>query len=322
MQATSLIPTFEKPNASHETLFKWLYDAVSDENSATIQHAWKHLNKETLEEVYHYRSIVKGYSILHRAIESKQNQNVRFLVQTGFPVVDMYTVDGLSPLLLAIQTRNVEVVKEFLIPNIDTTDDQGNTALHFAIQYSMDKSVVQEMLEMKRELIDAPNLSGVYPIHFACLYNRMDLMDIFRDTVQYVDRYWNSPLMYACKMSHVEIVEKLLPNSEIDLENSQGKKAVDLVGGEASVSIPEDDEIIRKLILESPPKATSQHRTELEHLHKARELFQQRCERINHHKVNRLERDLSKLYDLMSLIREKQRDLEVRYDSLLQLLKK
>jgi ankyrin repeat protein len=319
---TSLIPTFDKPNASHETLFKWLYDAVADECSGNMQHAWKHLNKDTLEEVFNYRSIVKGYSILHRAIESKQNQNVRFLLQNGFPVKDTFSVDGLTPLLLAIQTRNIDIARELLTQNLDSTDDIGNTPLHYAIQYNMEKSFVKEIIDLKKELLEMPNLSGLYPIHFACIYNRLDLIDFFKDTFRVVDRFWNSPLMYASKMGHLEMVEKLVTESELSLKNSNGETALDLVGKEASLAIPIDLEKIKQLISNNTGKPEEQHRLELEHLHRVREIYQQRCDKIHNHKVNRLERDLSKLYDLMNLIREKQRDLETRYESLMQLLKK
>jgi hypothetical protein len=128
--------------------------------------------------------------------------------------------------------------------------------------------------------------------------------------------------MYASKMGHLEMVEKLVTESELALKNSNGETALDLVGKEASLAIPIDLEKIKQLISNNTGKPEEQHRLELEHLHRVREIYQQRCDKIHNHKVNRLERDLSKLYDLMNLIREKQRDLETRYESLMQLLKK
>jgi len=320
--SSSLVPIFDKPNTSHETLFKWLYDAVADECSGNMQHAWKHLNKDTLDEVFNYRSIVKGYSILHRAIESKQNQNVRFLLQNGFPVKDTYSVDGLTPLLLAIQTKNVDISKELLALNIDSTDDIGNTPLHYAIQYNMDKNFIKDIIELKKELVEMPNLSGLYPIHFACIYNRLDILHFFTQTFRVVDKFWNSPLMYASKMGHLEMVEALVKESEPLLKNNMGKTAIDIVGNEASLSIPMDLEKIKQILSSEKGRPEEQHRLELEHLHKIREVFQQRCDKLHNHKVNRLERDLGKLYDLLNLIREKQKDLETRYESLMQLLKK
>jgi len=314
---------FEKPNSNHETLYKWLYDSAGDENSGNLQHVWKLLNKDTLQDVFNYRSIVKGFSILHRAVEAKQFANVRFLIQNNFPT-NVLSVDGQTPFQLALQVGAVEIANELLnVIDLLITDDSGNTSLHYAIQYGH-IDMVKKLLEMKPDLKDIPNLHGLYPIHHVCVYGYEDMLPFFETQINLVDKDSNTPLMYASRNGYLSLVMMLLEKGANKfICNNKNNCAKDLIGVDMPTSISptvqrnllavleiEDEVLIEKTI------------PELEALHRVHTDFHKRMETLHQNHVNRLERDFSKLYDLLMLVREKQRDLENRYEMLMQLLKK
>jgi ankyrin repeat protein len=314
---------FEKPNSNHETLYKWLYDSAGDENSGNLQHVWKLLNKDTLVDVFNYRSIVKGYSILHRAVEAKQFTNVRFLVQNNFPT-NVLSVDGQTPFQLALQVGAIEIANELLnVVDLLITDDLGNTCLHYAIQYGH-LEMVKKLLDMKSDLKDIPNLHGLYPIHHVCVYGYEEMLPLFENQINLVDKDSNTPLIYAARNGYLSLVMMLLEKGANKfICNNKNNCAKDLIGVDMPTTISSTVQRNLSNVLDIDDESKIEKTIpELETLHKVHTDFHKRIETLHQNHVNRLERDFSKLYDLLMLVREKQRDLETRYDLLMQLLKK
>jgi ankyrin repeat protein len=273
--------------------------------------------------VFNYRSIVKGFSILHRAVESKQLSNVKFLIQNNFPT-DIFSVDGQTPFQLALQVNAVDIANELLsFVDLLVTDDVGNTCLHYAIQYGH-FDMVKRLLEMKPDLKDIPNLNGLYPIHHVCVYGYDAMVPFFESQINFVDKNSNTPLMYASRNGNLSLVALLLEMGANKLIcNNKRNCPKDVVGVDCPnpISMTIQRNLISMLEFETDVEVVS-IMPELENLHKAHSNYQRRNENIHQRHVSRLETDFAKLYDLLLLVREKQKDLEHRYDMLMQLLKK
>lgn len=161
---------------------------------------WKKLheieNKETLTDSY-------GASLLWVSSESGDAALVKKLVNSKDPKVDMNcSVDGVTPLFVAVKRDRLEVVKALLantdeneVTNIDPNRlSHKSTPLYIAAR-SGNLMIVEELLknENVKKAINEP-----------------------LSTQTYVN--WFSPLNMAAKNGHREIVKALLENKELKLD--------------------------------------------------------------------------------------------------------
>lgn len=121
---------------------------------------------------------------------------------------------GLSPLMVAVQSGNIVMVKALLARpdvNVDLTDLVGRNALHLA--------VIEGSVEIVNLLL---------PLSSSAVNAKM--------------KYGNTPLMIAAMLSRVEIARALLHHEDIDLKvrNDEGRTADDVARGRIRGKITED----------------------------------------------------------------------------------
>eukprot|EP00039_Didymoeca_costata_P014230 m.227923 g.227923 ORF g.227923 m.227923 type:complete len:800 (-) comp15974_c0_seq31:1845-4244(-) len=117
-----------------------------------------------------------------------------------------------TPLHVACRHGHIEVVKALLDYNADinTSDDLGFTALHFAIlANSCNPDLVQLLIDNGAN-VDASTLGGDKPIHIAAYKNNHEVAKIILDTdvaqATQVDKEMNTPLHYFCRSENSEAV--------------------------------------------------------------------------------------------------------------------
>ena len=138
---------------------------------------------------------------------------LRNLIHEQNAPVDGSLSDGLTPLMIASQNGNLEIVKELLIagvnPNASRTD--GATALLWAS--------LQGYLEVVQELLKAganPNAAtkeGETSLIYSSRNGRLDIADELLKAGANPNASTNiglTPLMYAISVNHLEMVQKLL----------------------------------------------------------------------------------------------------------------
>ncbi|XP_065884360.1 transient receptor potential cation channel subfamily A member 1-like isoform X2 [Dysidea avara] len=103
-------------------------------------------------------------------------QVLKLLLEFGADV-NSENVHGDTPLILAVKSQNVEVVRELVTVRslkVNKTNVQKKTALHYAVA-SDSVEIVTELLDNDARVLQADH-DGYTPIHTACKYGRYDLL--------------------------------------------------------------------------------------------------------------------------------------------------
>lgn len=124
--------------------------------------------------------------------------------------------EGITALIWAIHTRNIEIVS-LLLRNgcpINTQDKDGQTPL-FTCAFDETKTECLELLLEKNPQIDLANKDGKTPLMAACAHGILEHVKMLvycGASILSTDEDKSTPLIWACYMGHVDIVKFLLSN--------------------------------------------------------------------------------------------------------------
>ncbi|KJE91253.1 hypothetical protein CAOG_002415 [Capsaspora owczarzaki ATCC 30864] len=126
------------------------------------------------------------------------------------------TADGTksTPLIAAICSSAEDIV-QFLLSapgklNLDAADNQGCTALHWALRLS--QSDVAKSLIERGARVDLATTTGMQPLHDAAAENLVELLPVLVQrgaNVSAIDKKGNTPLHFAMSKGHLDAVEVL-----------------------------------------------------------------------------------------------------------------
>lgn len=161
----------------------------------------------------------KDYNKIETLLKNKQNVNVEI-------------IDGHNMLILGAMQKDIEQVNLALKykANINSTNKQGETALHWAIT---DNNVAYRLLQENqknknpKEFLNKKNKDGRTALHFACMFTPdnqvVDLLINNGADIDIRDKDGRSPAFYAAAFEQWNALETLLKrgaNIEL-LDNNQ-----------------------------------------------------------------------------------------------------
>ncbi|PNT76998.1 hypothetical protein BRADI_1g56725v3 [Brachypodium distachyon] len=140
-------------------------------------------------------------------------------------MASLATNDGFSPLYLAAMTGSAPTVRALLRPSAEGTPSPasfsgpaGRTALHVAA--SVSKEIAQAILGWEPQgltLLTRADSSGRTPLHFAALYGKLDIVELFLqhchasslELASISDNSGSSPLHIAAMVAETGIIDEL-----------------------------------------------------------------------------------------------------------------
>lgn len=207
--------------------------------------------------------ISNGYTSIHQAAARGDIQTLRsyfsrvslnfhskirsFLVEIRDPQT------GRTPLHWGVMSGNVDVVK-FLIENsasVNARDFNGLSPLHLAVhnylfhQFNLEFLKITCILAWAGAQVDGGDCNGVTPLHIAAESGCADLvrfflMKNFTTQVDVSDDVGETPLFYALRGGHKEVVQTLIDyGCDCTHRNFDGESPVDFCGdiGEENLKI-------------------------------------------------------------------------------------
>jgi ankyrin repeat protein len=180
-----------------------------------------------LSKLFQNESILKtcdkGWSALHHACLKCNYDICDELIKLGSDIHSK-TVEGFTPLHLAVHSGHIDVVQLLLSKGVDInvqTFLELTTPIHFAIKLNM-KNIVDTLLQYKVN-IHLKNVIGRTPLHFAAQYGTTDItLALIKNEadINNVDYHGWTPKLIAEFYDNYEVLE-LLKQYEID--NTTGK---------------------------------------------------------------------------------------------------
>lgn len=123
--------------------------------------------------------------------------------------------------------------------DINFTDTNGYTALHFAARYGL--SELCNILLLNKANINCANKKGQTPLHLAALNNKSHVMRLLLDNsanINAIDLLGNTPLHDVCSMGNIGAAKILLSyNPDISMLNGADKTALTLAKEKVHLTI-------------------------------------------------------------------------------------
>lgn len=194
-----------------------------DTGKFLIHHAA--INKETffIEEL-----IRRGYSLeakddkdylpIHYAAMSGSIAHLKKLLENQPSSLNARSNQGATPLIVAIQHGNVEMVEFLCMMNADTDIrlNDGYTTLHCAV-HTGNRSIIKNILTRSRDDINAVTNEGITPLMIACRWEEplaKDLIDLGADP-KVKAKNGKSALDIAVQRNDFSLCTLLFPHSEL-----------------------------------------------------------------------------------------------------------
>jgi ankyrin repeat protein len=176
----------------------------------------------------------KGRTILHWSVIYSNHFAIDALLKYGATADIRDIKRGHTPLHLAVFTKNIEMLEHILLfkPKLDMQCTTGETALHIACNFGMDRMVDRLLVAGAN-----PNVADwdteFTPIIYCVTHNRLDMIEMLRRygaDVNRQDLYGNSPLHYAVYEERWQILSNLSKDGgDINLVNIEGRTPVHLL---------------------------------------------------------------------------------------------
>ena len=146
---------------------------------------------------------VNGWRPLHEAVYQADMNRTRSIVEGGSCNIDAASKAGISPLHIAVKTRNLPMVEYLLAhgADVDAQDNNGYTPLAYAIG--------QHRLEIVRSLIrhhadiNLANDAGITPLQQAAYGNDFDIVDLLLENGADPELL-NEKGLNACELAYIK----------------------------------------------------------------------------------------------------------------------
>lgn len=173
-----------------------------------------------------------GATCHHFAASANANRCLKRLIQIMPSYVNNQMVNGITPIYLAVQERNLPITKLLLRSgaNLNLRAEEGMSVIHVACQNG-DLTMVQMLNEEFGASLNETDQNGASPLHYACVNGNAKLVTyLLTNNVEIkADKFGNSPLHDAALNGNLECT-RLLIASEIDvnIKDNKGMRASDL----------------------------------------------------------------------------------------------
>ncbi len=150
-----------------------------------------------------------GWTVLHVASFYNQSKVVQHLLTRNVLACNVQTKDKLqTPLHFACETDSLEAVKCLIRHSVDveSKDGEKRTPLHWASAFNSVR-VAKYLLEEKLAKVDATDVYGYTPLHFACERGYLDMVRLLIDNKAAVNAktiHGHEPLHKACSKGHLD----------------------------------------------------------------------------------------------------------------------
>lgn len=174
-----------------------------------------------------------GLTPLQLAVQSDNKQIVKALLSHKADVNARGDYSGHSPLHWAIKPGNQEMVESLLAHKADVNakNKEGHTPLHMAANYA-DKTVVELLLARGAE-VNAQDDHGMTPLHLAIRPGNSETVESLlshKANINARSKDGNTPLHTAVISSDKTLVELLLArDADVNARNNEDKTPLDLI---------------------------------------------------------------------------------------------
>jgi len=180
----------------------------------------------------------QGWTVVHHASRSGRQEIVDLLLRGGAALRSkskkktLVTIDKKTPLILAAQDGNEEVMKSLIAEraSVDTQDEDGWSALCHAIE-ALNMDIIGLLLKSGAD----PNMlmeDGSTPLLMA---TSMGILEVAEALIRYdadinvTDRHGDSPLMLSLKDRNGVLVDLFMhKKADLDTVNLDGEGAIDI----------------------------------------------------------------------------------------------
>ena len=179
---------------------------------------------DTSDYIPSFYSGALEYNLLTAASKGYSSEIVR-LVEQGADI-NVATVEGVTPLILAVVNQKSEAVRTLLSgkPELDKMTLRSETALLIAVKDS--NFEIAEMLIRAGADIDLSDNHSATPLHYASLYGFYDIVDLllyYDATVDNRTEEGSTPLMISIRSGYADIADILAQKgATIDIKDNEG----------------------------------------------------------------------------------------------------
>lgn len=243
----SLDDLASQADKSHRTILQW---ARLNDNQPLLDHVYKSIiSPEYAGEFKEAKKLgKKQYSILHWAVEANQIEELRALIayfidkkaskkdkesteKASLPDVDVRTAEDRTPLFLAAERGNLDMVKALveMKANVNATDKNGLTVILMAA-YGGNLEVVQYLVENKVNVFPK-TLRSYTTLHAAAEGNAAAVAAYLIEKGLQVNAraaFQMTPLFSAAMMGNLEVTKVLIDaGASIDMSITHRKLSLE-----------------------------------------------------------------------------------------------
>jgi ankyrin repeat protein/WD40 repeat protein len=252
--AKSLLEKVKNINAASKSGWNALHLTV-DGNSKLTKAQNFELAQRLVEKNINLNQVVDSkFSALHLSILN-ENEKIYDLLLENKAILDTFSVEGLSPLMSAIESGNLYMFNRLMDTraNITGSSDNGWNALHFAVDNDRKgepiiyPKIISRLLENEIK-IDGKTNSGLTAIHLA-VWNDLPvefklLLEKGADINQANNDGW-TPLMRAVDRENYNMVKELISaGANTSPKNKNGETALMI-----AKKLEQDELIVKNIIL-------------------------------------------------------------------------
>lgn len=173
-----------------------------------------------------------GATCHHFAASANAVRCLKRLIQIIPSYVNIQMVNGITPIYLSIQEKNIPITKLLLRSgaNLNLRAEEGMSVIHLACQNG-DLTMIQLLKEEFRASLNETDQNGASSLHYACVNGNAELVAyLLNNNVEIrADKFGNSPLHDAALNGHIECARLLIAcEIDVNIKDNKGMSASEL----------------------------------------------------------------------------------------------